>query len=80
MNEPSSTPATVEIKVEIKIEGMTCEGCVASLKNALSRVIGVSNVEVSLEQKRAIVAYDPQQVSTEKFSQVVADSGYQVLH
>jgi len=37
----------------IKIEGMSCGGCARAVKNALSRVDCVSNVEVDLEKCEA---------------------------
>ena len=37
----------------IKIDGMTCEKCVAHAKKALEAVPGVSKVEVSLEKGEA---------------------------
>lgn len=39
--------------ISLKIGGMECGGCVKSVQNALSRVPGVLNVEVSLEQAKA---------------------------
>ncbi|MDR0881091.1 MAG: heavy-metal-associated domain-containing protein [Candidatus Adiutrix sp.] len=41
--------------VELKIEGLSCQHCVSSVKNALSHLAGVSKVEVSLENKSARV-------------------------
>ena len=39
--------------VELKVEGMHCEHCVANVKAALEAVPGVRNVEVSLEEGKA---------------------------
>ena len=39
--------------VELKVEGMHCEHCVANTKKALEAVPGVRNVEVSLEEGKA---------------------------
>lgn len=39
--------------VELKIEGMHCQHCVAATKAALEAVPGVRNVEVSLEDGMA---------------------------
>ena len=43
------------MKVTLKIDGMMCNHCVAHVKDALSKVDGVTGVEVSLENKNAIV-------------------------
>ena len=42
----------------IKVNGMTCMGCVNSVKNVLEKMPGVSSADVSLEQKQVTVAYD----------------------
>ena len=36
--------------VELKVEGMDCQGCVKSVSRMLSGVAGVQQVEVSLEE------------------------------
>lgn len=40
------------------ISGMTCNGCVASVKEKLSSVTGVKEVEVSLEKRAATIVMD----------------------
>ena len=40
---------------ELKITGMTCEGCVNAVKRTLSRVPGVTEVQVDLAAGRARV-------------------------
>lgn len=43
------------MKKKILIEGMTCEHCVRHIREALSEIEGVVNVEVSLKENQAIV-------------------------
>lgn len=43
------------MKKKILIEGMSCKNCVAHVKNALEELAGVSEVEVNLEGKYAVV-------------------------
>ena len=40
---------------ELKVGGMTCEGCVNAVKRTLSRVPGVTSVQVDLAAGRARV-------------------------
>lgn len=42
---------------EIKIKGMSCNHCVASIQKALSALEGVKSVDVSLENEMATVEY-----------------------
>ena len=44
--------------VELKVEGMDCDGCVKSVTRMLSGVAGVEKVDVSLQEGRATVSYD----------------------
>ena len=43
------------MKTTYSIEGMTCNGCVADVTQRLSNLITVNNVEVSLEDKTAVI-------------------------
>ena len=43
------------MKTTYSIEGMTCNGCVADVTQRLSNLNTVSNVEVSLEDKTAVI-------------------------
>jgi copper chaperone CopZ len=45
-------------KVELKLEGMTCQGCVRSIELKLSKVPGVEYAHVNLGAGKATVEYD----------------------
>ena len=62
----------------LKVNGMTCGGCVRSVKNVLEGIQGVSGAEVSLEKAQATVTYDPAQVNVIRMKEAVTDAGYQV--
>ena len=42
----------------IKVKGMTCMGCVNSVKSVLEKIPGVDSADVSLEQKQVTIQYD----------------------
>jgi copper chaperone len=62
----------------LKVNGMTCGGCVRSVKNVLEGIQGVSRAEVSLEKAQATVSYDPAQADVKRMKEAVTDAGYQV--
>jgi copper chaperone len=62
---------------DIKIEGMTCEGCVKSVTRTLQGVPGVETVEVSLGQGKAEVTYDPAQTGVAELKRAVERAGYE---
>jgi copper chaperone len=43
---------------EFAVHGMHCQGCVKSVTGAVTRVPGVTRVDVSLEKKSATVEFD----------------------
>jgi copper chaperone len=61
---------------EIKIEGMTCEGCVSSVTRTLKGVPGVENVEVSLAGSSAKLTYDAAKSGPADFKRAVERAGY----
>jgi copper chaperone len=62
--------------VELKVEGMDCEGCVKSVTRMLSGVPGVQKVDVSLAQARATVTYDPAKAAVTDMKKAVQRAGY----
>ena len=62
--------------VELKVEGMDCEGCVKSVTRMLSGVPGVQKVDVSLAQASARVTYDPAKSDLAQFKRAVERAGY----
>lgn len=65
--------------VQLNIQGMTCSGCVKNVTGMLQKVPGVSSVEVSLEQKRATVVYNPAQAKPAQLKAAVEDAGFDVV-
>lgn len=53
--EPEATGPTSTREVRLAVEGMTCEGCVNSVKSKLAQMPGIDSVNVSLEDKAATV-------------------------
>jgi copper chaperone len=62
--------------VELKVEGMDCEGCVKSVTRMLSAVPGVHEVDVSLAEARAMVTYDPGKTGVADMKKAVERAGY----
>lgn len=62
--------------VEVEVEGMDCQGCVKSVTRMLCGVAGVAQVDVSLEQGRARVRYDPAKAGPAEFKRAIERAGY----
>lgn len=65
----------------VEVEGMTCEGCAATVAQAIRSVPGVKAVTVSYEKREAIVGTDPSQpVPKEAILAALQKAGYQGRH
>jgi copper chaperone len=62
----------------IKVGGMTCMGCVNSVKNVLEKIPGVSKADVSLEQKQVTIEYDAAKTHTDQFKDAIEGAGFEV--
>nr|WP_048125117.1 copper ion binding protein [Methanosarcina lacustris] len=61
----------------IKVEGMSCGHCVMRVKKAIEGLEGVTKVDVSLENKQAVVEFDEGKTDVEKIKAVVKETGYE---
>jgi Cu+-exporting ATPase len=66
------------LKTELKIEGMMCKHCVKHVHDALAKMDGVTDVEVSLENKNAVVTSE-NEISIDDFAKVIDDAGYELV-
>lgn len=65
------------MKEEIKIEGMMCENCVKHVTKALEALDGITKVEVSLENKNAIIETS-RKLSDDEIKNAIDEAGYKV--
>ena len=61
-------------RTTLKIEGMTCGHCVASVRQTLQELDGVTVESVAVGS--ATVEYDPALASVEQIAEAVGDAGY----
>ena len=63
-------------EVKIRVDGMSCGGCVRNVTGVLKALPGVFDAEVQLEEAQARVLYDPAQVSVDALRQAIIDAGF----
>jgi copper chaperone CopZ len=72
-----SVPLDNQQKIVLKLDGMTCEGCAAAVRQALLKVPGVTQVEVDYTRSEAVVRTGKTgSVSPESLIQAVREAGY----
>jgi len=62
--------------LELKVDGMTCQGCVKSVTNAVIAVDGNASVTIDLPSKMVSVSTDK---SIEVISATIEAAGFDVL-
>jgi MerR family mercuric resistance operon transcriptional regulator len=64
--------------LELKIEGMQCDGCAGTIQSVLSREPGVKSASVSFPNRTASVFYDPNDTDAARLAEAVTNAGFVV--
>ena len=64
------------MKNEYNIEGVKCGGCVAVVKEKLSKLDNVNNVEINIQEKTIVVEGD---VSKEDLQAVLVETNFKIV-
>ncbi len=70
-------PVTVN-KLQVKVGGMSCSFCTATIERALGRMDGVAAVHVSLAHEEALIQYDPNKRQPEELVETLRSLGYTI--
>jgi len=73
------TAAAFTKTVTIKVEGMKCPKCSASVSKALKATEGVEEAEVSSEKGVAVIKYDDQKLTETKLREVINSTGFKAV-
>ncbi|MGI9309236.1 MAG: heavy-metal-associated domain-containing protein [Gammaproteobacteria bacterium] len=64
--------------IELKVEGMTCGGCVKSIQNALNEQTGINNAAADLDAATVTVSFDPAAIEEAAIKIAIEDAGFDV--
>ena len=70
------TAAAFTKTVTIKVDGMKCSKCSASVTKALKATEGVEDAQVSSEKGEAVIKYDDQKLTEAKLREVINSTGF----
>lgn len=62
--------------VTLAVPGMTCATCPITVKKALTKVTGVTKVDVDLDQLQAVVTFDDAKTTVTALTKATTDAGY----
>ncbi len=63
---------------EIDIDGMNCDGCAERIQRLLTQEGGVREANVSYQDGRAVVRFNPAAVEPARLHEVIEQAGFSV--
>lgn len=73
------TAAAFTKTVTIKVEGMKCAKCSASVSKALKATEGVEDATVSSDKGEAVIKYDDEKTNETKLREVINSTGFKAV-
>jgi copper chaperone CopZ len=65
-------------RAEIQVQGMSCDGCVTSVQNALTNRPGVTAASADLETGTVVIDFDPEVIPRASLEEAIEDAGFDV--
>ena len=65
--------------VTIKVDGMKCAKCSASVTKALKATEGVEDAQVNSEKGEAVIKFDDQKLNEAKLREVINSTGFKAV-
>ena len=66
------------MKEVLNVDGITCEHCVKTIKEAIVNVVGIFSVQVNIEKKQVIIEFDEKQAKPEDLIDKITEAGFEV--
>jgi len=65
-------------KIQLKVEGMTCGGCVKSIQNALTNRDGVNAATADLDSGMVTIEFNTKLIQRPALEKAILDAGFEV--
>lgn len=65
-----------DVRCTLKVHKMNCASCVKRIEDHLSTLAGISQTSVNFALRKAIITYDPDQISEQKIIDEITELGY----
>lgn len=78
VNKVEASAPTVQQKLTLSVNGMTCAACQARVQRTLEKEPGVFDASVNLMLKRAAVTYNPAVTTPDSLVEAIRRTGYSV--
>lgn len=65
--------------VKLRVQGMSCMGCVKSVKGVLEAINGVQSVSIDLASGETVIEYDDSSLDVSLFKKAIDEAGFDVV-
>ena len=65
-------------RLQIRIDGMSCEGCVTSVQSALTSHDGVASAAADLETGMLAIEFDPAVIARPGIEAAIEEAGFEI--
>ena len=65
-------------KESLNVEGMTCQHCVETIKDALGGIVGINKVAVDLDKKEVQIDYNEEETNLKEISVKIVEMGFEL--
>ena len=66
-------------KTRLKINGMSCQHCVKTVTDSLTKLEGVQRVKVNLRKGEAVIRFDELSITPTHLKDAITEAGFEAL-
>ena len=78
-NAVTTVDSTHFKKINVLIEGMTCDACEHHVNQAVNELAGIGSVVTYYDEGNSIITFDDSKTTVEKIEEAINSSGYETL-
>jgi copper chaperone len=75
---PKEKAAPVMVEANLKVEGMTCDNCEASIATGVNAIAGIDSISANHEDSTAFVRYNASETDLAKITAAIEGRGFVV--
>lgn len=76
--QPADKTPAVLVEMNLKVEGMTCDHCEASIVTGVNLLAGIDSISANHEDSTAFVRFDSNKTNLKEISEAIAQRGFVV--
>jgi len=76
---PKETAKPILVEANLRIEGMTCDDCEASIAKGVNALTGIDSISANHEDSTAFVRFDSNKTNLDEINKAIEVRGFEVV-